>query len=183
MNNNASQEESLILEKTEIRNQFGSDNLPAKSLEAFESKARQKLTDLSDYLNILSDSSMNISFRAQSRLMLINTFLSDTARISNRFLARTDPGNVQVKALADDHYSPGTIRLDSIRIIDHLHFMPDYRYHGRLSFQRRIRVTSARDTTWSAPAEFNAEFFVSKISKSFGNEKLQIWNLSLGNIE
>lgn len=181
----ASMEVKMIREKAEIRNEFGSDFLPGKSLSAFESKARQKLTDLSDYLNILSDNSMNNSFREQSRQMIVNLFLSDTLRIETRLTNDADSRKITVNEFvqAASQSGSGKFLLDSIRVTEPLHSASNRIYKGRLAFSRRIKNGLARDSAWSPPVSLEAEFFVSKIHKTFGKDTLQIWNLSLGNIE
>lgn len=178
-------EEQLLNEKTEIKSEFESGAIHEKSLLAFEAKAKQKLTDLSDYLNILSDSSTDNSFREQSKLMISNLFISDTVCISSRLSGNYDNSKLRINEFLKSEAisGPKNIALDSIRITDPLHIISEYRYIGRLIFNRRIKLSSLSDSGWSSPVTMQAEFFVSKIPKSFGNETLRIWNLSLGNIE
>lgn len=181
---NISQEEKLIQEKTDIRNEFESEFLPEKSLTAFESKAKQKLIDLSDYLNILSDGSIDSSFKEQSKVMALNLFVSDTISISNCLTNVLDFRKESIKNFIKNTTSTGSkeIVLDSIRVIKQLHFTADNCYKGRLTFVRRMRNRSAKDSIWSAPISLQTEFIVSKIKKSFGTDTLQVWNLSLGTI-
>jgi len=183
-NDNLSQEEKLIHEKADIRNEFESEFIPEKSLTAFEYKAKQKLTDLSDYLNILSDSSIDNSFKEQSKLMVLNLFVSDTIGISNCLTNDTDFRKESIKNFVKNTTFTGSnkIILDSIRVIEPLHITSDHSYNGRLAFSRRMKNRSAKDTFWSPPASLQAEFFVSKIKKSFGTDTLQVWHLSFGTI-
>ncbi|MEI7829810.1 MAG: hypothetical protein WCI31_08570 [Prolixibacteraceae bacterium] len=184
-NDDTSQEEKLIHEKADIRNEFESEFISEKSVHAFESKAEQKLTDLSDYLNILCDSSVDKSFKEQSKLMAINLFVSDTTTICHCLTNDTDLRKESIRNFlkAAKFTDSKKITLDSIRVTEQLHFTSEHRYKGLLAFSRRIKNISAKDTVWSVPASLQAEFFVSKIHKIFGKDTLQIWNLSLGNIE
>ena len=183
-NDNLSQEEKLIHEKADVRNEFESEFIPGKSLAAFETKAKQKLTDLSDYLNILSDSSMDNSFKEQSRLMVLNLFVSDTIVISNCLINGKDFKRESVNNFVKTTSSAGPekIILDSIRVIEPLHITSENNYKGRLAFSRRMKNVLSKDTIWSSAYPLHAEFFVSKINKSFGSDTLQVWNLSFGTI-
>ena len=183
-NNAASQEERLIQEKSEILNEFGSEFLPGKSLNAFEHKAKQKLTDLTDYLNILSDNSMDISFKEQSSLMVFNLFIADTTRITNRLINEADYRMVSVRefAKAVTRSVSKKIMLDSIRVTEPLHIASGSNYKGRLAFRGWTQNRSVNDSASSPHVNLQAEFFVSKIKKSFGSDTLQVWNLSLGTI-
>lgn len=183
-NNAVSQEESLIQEKSEILNEFGSEFLPVKSLNAFEHKAKQKLIDLTDYLNILSDNSMDSSFKEQSKLMIFSLFISDTTRIRNRLINDSDFRMVSVKefVMATTRSGSKKIMLGSIRVTEPLHITSGLRYKGRLAFSGWTQNRSAKDSVSSPPVTLQAEFFVSKIKKSFGTDTLQVWNLSLGTI-
>lgn len=183
-NGELQQEEKLINEKAEIKSEFASGRILEKSLEAFEMKAVQKLTDLSDYLNILADSSIDNSFREQSRLMTMNLFISDTIRVNRRLLFERDKSSVRIYDFINSEVPivSKNIAFDSIRVTEQLHFTSDYSYRGRLAFSRRIRSVTNKDTIWSPSAPMQVEFFVSKIGKSFGNEVLKVWNLSFGTI-
>lgn len=176
--------EKLSNEKTEIRNEFVSEFIPERSLSAFESKAKQKLTDLSDYLNILSDSSMDGSFREQSKMMVVNLFISDTIGVNRRLLSEKEDRSFPINKLIRSEAFPVSkkIVLDSIRISEQLHFTTKNTYKGRLAFSRRIQNAPSKDSIWSPCAPMQVEFFLSKIKKSFGSDTLQVWNLSLGTI-
>jgi hypothetical protein len=183
-NNAISQEESLIQEKINVKNEFASEFLSGKSILAFESKAKQKLTDLSDYLNILSDSSMDHSFKDQSKQMVLNLFISDTTVISNLVINDADSRKETVKKFAETirFRDNNKIMIDSIRVIEQLHVTSDKNYKGRLAFSRRLMSRLAKDSVSMHSVPLQAEFFVSKIKKSFGTDTIQVWNLSFGTI-
>ena len=181
---NLSQEEKLIHEKTNIRNEFESEFLPEKSLTAFEYKAKQKLIDLSDYLNILSDGSIDSSFKEQSKVMALNLFVSDTISIRNCLTNDTDFRKVSIKNFVKGSTFAGSKKIifDSIHVTEQLHITSDHIYQGRLAFLRRMKYSSAKDTLWSPPTSLQAEFFVSKINKSIGADTLHVWHISFGTI-
>ena len=183
-NDNLSQEEKLIHEKADIRNEFESEFIPGKSLHAFETKAKQKLTDLSDYLNILCDSSVDNSFKEQSRSMAINLFVSDTITICNSLTSESNVRKMPIQKFIMSNPLIGSrkIILDSIRVTEPLHITSNHQYKGRLRFTRRMNNLSAKDSISVHSDTFQADFFVSKIKKSFGTDTLKVWNLSLGSI-
>ena len=74
-------EENRRLEEAEmkevidsVRNEFKADYLREESLFAYEQKAKQKLRDFADYMNIAHDSSLDSAFRTQAEIMTYDLF-------------------------------------------------------------------------------------------------------------
>jgi hypothetical protein len=182
----ANKEAEVVKTRASIRNEFESEDLSRKSLRAFEAKAKQDLKDLSDYLHIYSDKQLDESFKNQVRGMIMEMFISDTIRISNRLSGQTELKNISLFEFLTLDLAPNFISMDfifdSIRVTAPLHKTDDLKYKGCLSFSRRLKAISASDTVFTSPARMEADMFVSKVFKPFGTDTLLVWNVFLGDI-
>ena len=75
--------EEAVLEatKNDIRSEFETDYLTESALFAYETAAKQKLSDFADYLHIMIDTSLDMSFRVKASEMLKNIFQSENVRL------------------------------------------------------------------------------------------------------
>ena len=79
----ARQEQAALEEvREDIRNEFETEYLTEASLYAYETTAKQKLTDLFDYIQIMTDTSLDMSFRIKASEMIRNTFLSENVTVA-----------------------------------------------------------------------------------------------------
>lgn len=183
----AKQEAELTQTKESIKNEFESDDLSKKSLRAFEVKAEQKLVDFSDYLDIFSDKLMDESFKNQARQMILDLFICDTVQINSILLNEPDKKNIPIsKFLSLDSatgYNSMDFIFDSIEVTEPLRRIDTLNYKGRLSFSRRVKISSASDTLFTGPDRMEVDIFASKVRKQFGSDTLQIWSVFLGNIK
>ena len=178
-------ENMLIKEKNDIKTEFESAYLSGNSLKAFESKAKQKLTDLSDYLNILSNPAMDSSFKALSGKMIIDLFNADSIRITDLITNKKDGEKFSVTELLrrTSQFGAAKIIFDSIKVIEPLHAVSGDRYTGRLAFSRKYQRGISNNSISSYSIPGSADFSVEKIKKSFGGDTLQVWNVKLGTIQ
>jgi hypothetical protein len=178
-------EAELTKAMVDLKNEFKSDELSKKSLRAYEVKARQKLVDFSDYLSIYSVKPIDESFRIQARQMILDLFVSDHVRINALLLNESDRESILIGDFLSKNFGYNSIKLvfDSVKIAKPLCRSDGINYAGNLRFSRSLKTYTSSDTLISTPVVMEVEFFVSKIKKSFGNDTLQIWNVSLGSIQ
>lgn len=179
------QEAALTREVEDLKNEFKSDELTLKSLDAFQVKAKQKLVDLSDYLTIYSAKSTDESFRTQARQMIRDLFVSENVSINELLLNEPDRKSILINDFLNRkvEYNFLNLKFDSIRISEPLRLTNELNYAGSLKFSRFLKTGTLTDTMITAPAKMEVEIFVSKVKKAFGNDTLQVWNVSLGNIQ
>jgi hypothetical protein len=172
--------------RVNIKNEFESDDLSRKSLKGFEAKARQDLVDFSDYLNICSDNQLDSLFRSQARQMILDMFVSDSIKISNRLLDKTELKNISLieflKPDPSSNYISMNFIFDSMKITEPLHRTDEFNYKGRLSFSRTMTARNAYDTVSTNPFGMEADIYASKVFKVFGEDTLRVWELFLGEI-
>jgi len=173
-------------EKQEIRDQFGSDRLSEETLIAFEEKARQKLIDLSDYLNIYFDDSMDDTFRNQAQQMIKTLFIDDNTQINSLLTDKDGKRSYKLDKFfkKDPGSGADSIRfiIDSIEVSEHFHRSDEYLYDGKLTFHRYLEFQTATDTFSIDSTMMEADIILSKSNKIFGIDTLMVWGVHLGDI-
>jgi hypothetical protein len=180
------QEADLMKVKKSLKDEFESEKLSRKSLNAFEVKAEQKLVDLADYLQIYSDNKMNEAFKGQARQMILGLFISDSVKISSVLSDEKEGNSLPLTKFL--HIDEGSndlsidFKFDSIEIIKPLHRTGEFNYAGSLAFTRRIISYSSSDTLFFSPVKMDVDIIAAKINKTFGKDTLRVWEVFLGEI-
>ena len=186
-NRESSADEALaeaIPSEAELDGQLTSNRLSESQLRAFEIRAQQKLRDLIDYLNIVSNNSLDSTFRyeaaRQAESLLISSSVNadaDADADADAEQTNATAEELRVYRLLDalDHPSasrPLTIAAVTVR----QPLAPDgpSQYWGTLSFKK----SSAEENT-----EHEATIVVRKVEKTFGEEVDVVWEVLLGDIQ
>ena len=143
-----------------ITSVFESANLDQAELRAFEVTARLKLNDLSDYVNILNDSSAGKAFKLKAGKMARGLFI---------------PGKTIPEGLSG-------LVLDSIMISRPLERLNDSIYSGQLSIISRHPVPAAGSRSSPGAGCLTVDIFALKQGKVFGKDTIRVWNVLLGDI-
>ncbi len=179
------EEEALNETRNEIRDEFETDYLTETSLFAYETTAKQKLSDLAEYLQIMTDTSLDMSFRVKAGELIKNTFQSE-----NETLRCVDKNGRPVKELKvhllirkglKNKLPQQTYTFDSIGIFEPLHRIDNTTYFGVLRFSQNFTDSATSGQTVNSIRR-NADFWVKKEDKVFGTDTLKIWNVRLGDI-
>jgi hypothetical protein len=169
-----------------INKVFEADYLSEQSLRAFELKAKQKLTDLADYLQIYCDPSLNGSFRDHTREMILDLFLSDSIHImlqvSDEMKERDMTINEFLKLFPVPAENSTGFIFDSVVLSESLHRVSEFIYAGSLEFSRRYGVHAGTPSGSPGSVRKNVDIIAAKIGKQFGRDTLQIWQIYLGDI-
>lgn len=144
-----------------VKDGFQADFLDEESLVAFTQKAKQKLKDYSEYMNIINDSSSDSAFRMQALSMTNALFYRNTG--PTEFF----PGQVMT--------------IDSIWLIEPMHFSEEINYAGIIGFREKIMQKSEQDSITCSYSVKKMEIVVVKSTKQFGSDTLRIWQVYLGN--
>ena len=177
--------EILSAAKNDIRREFETEYLTEASLFAYETTAKQKLSDLADYLHIMTDTTLEMSFRNKAGEMIRKSFISENVDID-----LFEPGNGSVERLKvhqlikkglENKLSSWHFSYDSIRISKPLKRVDNTMYKGILRYVLEVNEpveVSHIDKSISKCIDF----YVTKDDKVFGNDSLKIWNVCLGEI-
>lgn len=182
----AKREEAILIDtKKSIRTEFETDYLDETSLFAYETTAKQKLSDLSDYIQILTDTSLNMSFRIKAGEMINNTFKSESVIVQlfeyDNKSAKGLAVNLLVSMGLGNEFPIFPFSIDSISIYKPLQRIDNSTYFGVLLFSQNFTDGSNSDQ-FNKPIKRFTDFYVVKESKIFGTDSIYVWNVSLGEI-
>lgn len=165
--------------------EFEKDSLSDSSLRAFEVRAAQKLRDVADLIQIMSDTSIEQSFREQAKQMMISTFLKG----ANTITFKSDDNRTEkltITQLTDSLLANTDPKLEvevtGIESQQNLQRKKAYTYEGSLSFNQSIyqrRNGSLKLTKHN----MKISIVVKRIVKKFGTSSKEVWEVLLGNVE
>jgi len=179
--------EEMALNETRniIRNEFETDYLTETSLFAYETIAKQKLSDLAEYLQIMTDTSLDMSFRVKAGDLIKNTFRSENVMLRCVEQDGRPVKELKVRLLIrkglKNKLPYQTYTFDSISIYKPLHRIDNTTYSGVLRFSQNFTDTASTEQIINSLRR-NADFWVIKEDKVFGTDTLKIWNVRLGDI-
>lgn len=165
-NYNESQQAEMIETKIyqELEDNFVSEEMDAEQLKALEKRAVLKVQELADYLNIYADSALDVQFRKQARQMVAKAFNTEES-LQEFFHEQELDEDLTNYLLLNSNRE--TIKLEVKLVHLEKSFVQSESYYkGQIAFQfqnsNAILGVRAMKTT-----------------KSFGNEKLDVWELFL----
>lgn len=168
--------DSFSLEET-----FQADSLSASNLRAFENRAVQKLHDVMDLIEIMSNPDNDKAFRAQAKAMLLGNFENDRNEIS-LVLPDVEPFQYTIAqfadSLTDNRFLPLKLRLTGSNIHEPLSLQDDNAYKGMIYFS--LEPTANNKTLY--PKDMEAEIVLKKIHKDFGGATREVWEVFLGDL-
>ena len=168
-----------------VRHTFAVDTLSQNDLNAYEMSAIQKLTDLSDYLNIVSDTTLDFRLRRQGYEMILDLFIqgkSDLRSLSSvcpdweAYPDHSSDSTGFIKGLPC-HFEPS-----DIHIVDHFVRQNDTTYSGAMTFSLSGALQDNTQVEGNLSRSYMIEIFLIRKMKSFGSQRLQVWGTYLGDI-
>lgn len=172
-------------EKETISLAFETDWLNEEARHAQEMAAIQKMADLADYLQILSDDSIDTIFRNKAAEMIRDVFVSDEALLSFAPWEGKSNKKVTVRKLLDNYSSQEVrhmvIRFDSVRVMLPLQKTSLGNYRGLVTCLQQSTV-QRRDTLKEREA-LTVEVVVKQRDKVFGPDTLKVWESFLGDMK
>jgi hypothetical protein len=178
------EEEIISGAKKEIRSEFETEYLTEASLFAHEVAAKQKLSDFTYYVDILTDTTLDKSFREKAGEMIRSSFLSEqiTIDLYNEPEGQILELNVHqlVRLGLDNQLILPAFSYDSIFVHEPLHRISNFTYSGILKFKQNF--TEKTTGLLINPISRTADVYVQKEVKIFGTDTLKVWNVRLGEI-
>lgn len=174
-------EDELRTTRSLILQEFEADHPSVTDLAAHEAGARLKLADVSDYLKIIADTSLDAEFRKQAANLLQRIFITGDTRlnihpaISEKEITLSD---LISSALANNIH-PILIGIEDVEMTPLVYHRGSGSYTGLMFFSLTLPTGSGMNTT---SVKKKAEYFLLKEDKLFGSDTLKIWNVKLGRI-
>jgi hypothetical protein len=167
--------------------EFEKDSLSASSLKAFELRAIQKLYDVADYIQILSDRSIDKSFRIQAKQMMFDVFSDASNTISfssnpEESLEKISISDFLDKMLASQ-FPKLKMEINQVKTVQGLQRKDKDTYEGQLTFhQVTYRIDPTRKVKLNEH-QMKANISLARITKTFGTTTKEVWIVFLGNTE
>ncbi len=182
----ANREEAILTEaKKNILKEFETDYLDEASLFAYEVTAKQKLSDFSDYLHMMMDTSLEMSFRIKAGEMIKKTFQSENVSLRlDKEEKKTRPEfevHLLIKDGLENKLKLPPFSVDSIIVHEPLHRIGNTTYSGILRFSQNFTDPSQPGLIINSIRR-NTDVYVVKEDKIFGADTLKIWSVRLGEI-
>jgi hypothetical protein len=183
----AQQEQNALNEAREdIRDEFETEYLSEASLYAYENTAKQKLSDLADYMRIMTNTTLDFSFRQKAGEMIQNLFRSENV-ILQLELQDIEPLNeVEVHRIVKKGLGNQPIIqpffFENIQIRKPLRRNNESTYTGVITFSQQFLDPTNPDQVIQS-IQRTAHFYVVKENKTFGAELLNIWSVRIGEIK
>ncbi len=182
----AMRDDDILTEaRNDVRVEFETDYLSEVSLFAYESTAKQKLSDFIDYLHILADTSLNMSFRLKAGEMIQSTFLSKNVNVQLCQPGDKQPKKLDIQKLVEkglkNELSFRDFSIGTIHVMLPLQRAGDVVYKGSLSFSKNFIIPDPSGQKSNSISN-NADIFLIKEDKIFGTDTLRVWSVKLGEI-
>jgi hypothetical protein len=182
--NEKMEQDKVIAVRDSIRDEFETDYLSEGSLYALEATARQKLSDFADYIQIMTDTTLDNSFKEKAGDMIKKMFISENVRLRFFLQENRKEKKLTVKELLADGlttpYASARFIFDSIEVQEPLQRINTGTYSGRLSFYQKFTGYSLHDTLTTNSKRTTIDVFAMKVDKIFGDDTLSVWGVFLG---
>ncbi|NOR88007.1 MAG: hypothetical protein GQ527_10390 [Bacteroidales bacterium] len=179
-------EETMFMEaKENVLLEFGIRDLSETSLFVFEASAKQKIFEIGDYIKVLTDTALAISFREKSGEMIQGNFISEDVMVGlsmHDIIADKVPLQQYINQALDNKIINRSFSFDSIITLQPLYKTGDDIYTGKLQF---IQNTSYfyQSTHVLNSADREVAIYLIKEPKIFGTDTLDVWNIRFGDIK
>jgi hypothetical protein len=184
-NEMTSQEKFVDQRIKQLKSLFQADYLSEADLVEFEKSAKQKLSDFTDYLKILTDSSLQQPFREKAGEMIRSIFVSDSIRIKI-YVSLGNNLELSILQLVQDGLNNKipAVRINFESLKTDQPFLRDDQDHYSA-------ILSAMQSTTEPVGEHSIKIsigrkidaHINKENKIIGNDTLLVWVLHLGKIE
>ena len=165
-----------------LQETFQSDSLSDVNLRAFENRAIQKLHDVMDLIEILSDSMQENTFRIQAKAMLLENFENPDKNLISLILPDIKPFRFTVSQFADtllnNGFLPLKFKIQESTVKRPLASVGKDRYQGTIFFQ--VEPTTNFKTLY--PKDVMVNVALKKITKDFGDSSQDVWEVFLGDV-
>jgi hypothetical protein len=183
----AKREEKYIMSVVDsVKHAFMSDSLSDQALRSFETTAIERLNDFTDYLKIVSDTTLELKFRQQAFEVAGKFFIPGEIEIQGWSKNYLQNGLNTYESLGSHLLSKGMNRwaeADQITVRKHFMRKNDSTYAGNLSFYQKWFSFSNPEKLENISGPCLMDIYLIRTIKAFGEQKPRVWDVYLGKIE
>jgi len=168
-----------------VKQVFTSDSLSDHLLRAYEISAAEKLNDFSDFMKIISDTTLDVRIRQHAAELVRDLFISDEIELSGWSKSYPEPGLNLLENLISYSLSKGVSSWNQpmqINLIKPFTIINDSTFTGDLSFNYKSLSLSGKDTSELVTGRLVVDIYLMKRTKSFGKDRFPVWDVYLGDM-
>jgi hypothetical protein len=185
--NEKMEQKKIIAARDSIKDEFEADYLSEGSLYALEATAKQKLSDLADYMQIMTDATNDNSFKEKAGDLIEKMFITDNVHLRFNLQEGRKEKVLTVRELLTGGlktpYSSTQFIFDSPEVQEPLHRGNAGTYSGKISFTQKFTGYFLHDTVIKEPVRRTIDIFAMKSVKIFGSDTLKVWGVFLGDMK
>ena len=162
----------------EIEKEFEAPTLQKENLIAFEQRAKEKLMDFSDYINIYTNATYDASFRDQAKKMVMDQFYGDVeikSSIVNPMVEDTYSLSGFLTEFPKLNFELTQLILEDIKVSESLRYLDSETYTGSISFSRELLGITGQDSVIISKDLDKIEILLNRTDKIFGKDTLKVW--------
>lgn len=170
----------------EVNRDFEREHLQQKNLDAFACRAKQKVKDFVDYVNLIANQDYDLELRKHAAEMTKKMFVNQQVVIKTHWFSgkHLKGYNLEtfIKILEDLEGTKLSITVEDFKMIEAL--TPDKKeYKGILVAKQILSLENSGKLQKVSPyKDLEVEIILKQIPKKFGKQEQKIWELFLGNI-
>lgn len=179
------QEQYAMNLKDSIKDVFMSDTINYQFIRAYEASAVQKLNDFADYLRIISDTTLDMKFRQHAAGLVKGLFITDKIEINYCGMTCPESDFNSLELLISQSLSENiSCQVNPLQITVSKPFVyqNDSTYIGNLSFINSYIPSGSRDTSETESLSLVIDIYLVKKLRSFGEDRIRVWDVYLGDI-
>ncbi|MEM0999123.1 MAG: hypothetical protein AAGN35_18855 [Bacteroidota bacterium] len=167
--------------------QFTKENLQPAEIAAFSDRARQKLIDVSSYLEVIAEDQYDTAMRKEAGRIAVAMFLDQKERFW--FVSSDCAGHAlreiggYVAELAEKADGKSLRhQVDSVWVAEPAVLEGEGRYRGTLGFSAVSTAAREDEAVCVHRIAGKINFWVVREKKAFGNKKKKVWAVKLGSV-
>lgn len=166
-----------------LENEFIKENLNAENLAAFEFRAKQKVIDFCNYIELISSKEYDKEFREHAKNTATGLFYDKSCRITDS-LFNSGTSSLQIqdyfgKVYESSHYKIECLASNLV-LAEKLQQISPSHFTGMIKFTQTIKCFNNKgEITYSSLKSKTVGVSLSRIVKTFGSTDKLIWEVSL----
>lgn len=170
-----------------LENDFSKSKLTAENVTAFEYRAKQKVVDLCNYVQYITDKTYETKFRKYSMKSAFNLF-SNTNCMMVDSLVNGNLKSTNVTNYLDHLYGTKFQKIvgsaKDVTFSEKLTLASSGNYYGTISFIQILKCYNAKGTvSYTSTQTKTVSVTLIRESKKFGDTEKKIWVVSLCDLE
>lgn len=155
-------------------------------LTGFEGRAIQKVEELAEYIEIISDKEYDLKLREHAVTLALKLFKDDEIKISNSDMLLSSLSilglNEYLNAVLKNGYGKIVVEISDREYVENLSQSKSDAYSGKLLFNQTNYYYKNKELQKKKTENKEVDIILVKTDKQFGKKTKSVWNVYLGDI-